>query len=162
MPDQTKRMRRQFCSLYAMLGNISEAARGAGFPPESAFREGLEILGMPQYQRLIQRLTRMPRIDPRHQVRAGLERLAFGTANDALALLLSEEPMTGEQLSRLDLFNVSEIKKVKGGGLEIKFYDRLKAMERLAAIGGGVEAAQSSFAGALMEGARLLGGEAAD
>ena len=35
-------------------------------------------------------------------------------------------------------------------------------MERLAAIGGGVEAAQSSFAGALMEGARLLGGEAED
>ena len=35
-------------------------------------------------------------------------------------------------------------------------------MERLAAIGGGVEAAQSSFADALMEGARLLGGEAED
>ena len=131
MPDQTKRMRRQFCSLYAMLGNISEAARGAGVPPDSAFREGLEILGMPQYQRLIQRLTRMPRIDPRHQVRAGLERLAFGTANDALALLLSEEPMTGAQLSRLDLFNVSEIKKVKGGGLEIKFFDRQRALERM-------------------------------
>ncbi|CDD52605.1 terminase small subunit [Ruminococcus sp. CAG:379] len=39
--------------------------------------------------------------------------------------------MSGEQLSRLDLFNVSEIKKVKGGGLEIKFFDRQKALERM-------------------------------
>lgn len=131
MTEQTKRMRRQFCSLYAMLGNISEAAIRAGLDPDTAFQNGLEILGMPAYQRLVQRLTRMPRIDPKQQVHVGLERLAFGTANDALTLLLSEEPLSGEQLSRLDLFNVSEIKKVKGGGLEIKFFDRQKALERM-------------------------------
>ena len=32
---------------------------------------------------------------------------------------------------KLDLFNVSEIKRPKGGGLEIKFFDRLKALEHL-------------------------------
>ncbi len=131
MTEQTKRMRRQFCSLYAMLGNVSEAAVRAGFDPDTAFQNGLEILGMTAYQRLVHRLTRMPRIDPKQQVHVGLERLAFGTANDALTLLLSEEPLSGEQLSRLDLFNVSEIKKVKGGGLEIKFFDRQKALERM-------------------------------
>lgn len=131
MTEQTKAKRRQFCSLYAMLGNISEAALRAGFPPETAFQDGLEILGTPSCQRLVQRMTRMPRIDPRAQVHVGLERLAFGTANDALTLLLGEEPLSGEQLSRLDLFNVSEIKKVKGGGLEIKFFDRQKALERM-------------------------------
>ena len=31
MTEQTKRMRRQFCSLYAMLGNVSEAALRAGY-----------------------------------------------------------------------------------------------------------------------------------
>jgi hypothetical protein len=31
----------------------------------------------------------------------------------------------------LELFNVSEIKRPKGGGIEIKFFDRMKALERL-------------------------------
>ena len=29
------------------------------------------------------------------------------------------------------LFNVSEIKRVKGGGVEVKLFDRLKALEKL-------------------------------
>lgn len=32
----------------------------------------------------------------------------------------------------MDLFGISEIKRPKGGGLEIKFFDRLKPLERLA------------------------------
>ena len=31
----------------------------------------------------------------------------------------------------MDLFLISDIKKPKGGGLEIKFFDRLKALEKL-------------------------------
>lgn len=31
----------------------------------------------------------------------------------------------------MDLFNISEIKRVKGGGMEIKFFDRIKALEKL-------------------------------
>ena len=34
-------------------------------------------------------------------------------------------------ISKLDLFNVSEIKRVKGGGVEVKLFDRLKALEKL-------------------------------
>ena len=34
-------------------------------------------------------------------------------------------------LAESDLFNVSEIKRVKGGGVEIKFFDRQKALEKL-------------------------------
>jgi hypothetical protein len=36
-----------------------------------------------------------------------------------------------EKLPKLKLFNVSEIKRPKGGGMEIKFFDRIKACERL-------------------------------
>lgn len=32
----------------------------------------------------------------------------------------------------MELFNIAEIKRPKGGGIEIKFFDRLKALERLA------------------------------
>ena len=31
----------------------------------------------------------------------------------------------------MDFFNISEIKKKKGGDIEIKFFDRLKALEKL-------------------------------
>jgi hypothetical protein len=31
----------------------------------------------------------------------------------------------------LDLFNVSELKRVKGGGVEVKIFDRQKALEKM-------------------------------
>ena len=42
--------------------------------------------------------------------------------------------ITKEKIEKLDLFNVSQIKRQKGGGIEIKFFDRLKALERLSAL----------------------------
>ena len=64
------------------------------------------------------------------EIISGLERLAFGRTNDAAALVFSEE-VTPQRIIESDFFNVSEIKKVKGGGVEIKFFDRQKALERL-------------------------------
>ena len=61
---------------------------------------------------------------------AGYYRMAFGGVADALKLLYTENP-TDEQLSEMDLFMISEIKKPKDGMLEIKFFDRLKALEKL-------------------------------
>ena len=60
----------------------------------------------------------------------GYRRLAFGGISDALRLLYMERP-TDEELKSMDLFMVSEIKKPKDGMLEIKFFDRLKALEKL-------------------------------
>lgn len=34
----------------------------------------------------------------------------------------------------MDLFNIAEIKKKKGGDIEIKFFDRIKALEKLSEI----------------------------
>ena len=61
---------------------------------------------------------------------AGYYRMAFGGVADALKLLYTEHP-SDEQLSEMDLFMISEIKKPKDGMLEIKFFDRLKALEKL-------------------------------
>ena len=44
------------------------------------------------------------------------------------------EELTPAMLVSADLFNVSEIKRVKGGGVEIKFFDRQRALERLAEL----------------------------
>ena len=66
----------------------------------------------------------------------GYRRLAFGGCNDALKLLFFDERPCWEELAELDMFNVSEINRPKGGGMVIKFYDRYEAMERLVELGG--------------------------
>ena len=64
------------------------------------------------------------------RLRQGYEKLAFGSVNDAVRLLFAEE-LDVDALKKMDLFNVAEIKRVKGGGMEIKFADRLKALQCL-------------------------------
>ena len=69
--------------------------------------------------------------DLQKQLEDGLKQLAFGSVSDAVSLLyLSDEEILAK-LPRLKLLNVSEIKRPKGGGMEIKFFDRLKALEKL-------------------------------
>ena len=61
----------------------------------------------------------------------GLTQLAFGDISDAVSLLYMSDEEALEKLGELNLFNVSEIKRPKGGGMEIKFFDRIKACEKL-------------------------------
>ena len=65
-----------------------------------------------------------------NNLREGFERLAFGDVTDAVRLLFAEE-INPRTLKKMDLFNVAEIKRMKGGGMEIKFADRLKALQCL-------------------------------
>ncbi len=61
----------------------------------------------------------------------GLQQLAFGDVNDAVRLAFSEEMPPPEVLAKLNLCNVASISHDKGGGVEIKFFDRIKALEKL-------------------------------
>ncbi len=61
----------------------------------------------------------------------GLKHLALGSCNDAVALMLTDTFPSGEQLREMDLFGVSSIKRDKTGGMEIHFFDRLKALAAL-------------------------------
>lgn len=45
--------------------------------------------------------------------------------------LLFKEEVTDEEIRQMDLYNISDIKRKKGGDIEIKFFDRLKALEHL-------------------------------
>ena len=73
------------------------------------------------------------RFSCRKRVALGYERLAFGSTSDAFKMLTAVD-MSAIDPEQLDLFNVSEIKKPKDGALEIKFFDRLKALEYLSYI----------------------------
>ena len=145
-----------FCSYYAGFGDARGCAARAGYcvsPAKSAER----LLARADIRAEIERLEKERR-SYSSRAEKGLYRLAFGSVTDALRLMLCEEMMSAEDIERLDLFNVSEIKRPKGGGIEIKFFDRLKALERLASMSGG-ENSESSFIKALSEGARLLSEE---
>lgn len=63
-------------------------------------------------------------------VEEGLRRLAFGRITDAVRLLYQTGDNT-EELDSLDLYAISELKRGKDGLLEVKFYDRLKALQFL-------------------------------
>ena len=86
----------------------------------------------------------------------GLRRLAFCKINDAVKILLAVHDFDAGLIAKLDLFPVSEIKKSKDGGLEIKFYDRLKAFEMLINYTGCADDAQNSFYGALESAAKSV------
>ena len=61
----------------------------------------------------------------------GLKKLAFGKVNDAVTLVFSDDMPPPEILAKMQLFNVSSVKRVKGGGVEVQFFDRQKALEKL-------------------------------
>ena len=142
---------RSFCCWYVKLGNAEEAAVRAGFPRETALTEGMRILRRPKYYRMVQQMRTLFSGHVREQVMSGLERLAFGDISDAARLVLLEELPSEEVLCRMNLFNVSEIKRVKGGGVEVKLFDRQKALERMMEYAGNADqrAAARSFLNAL-------------
>lgn len=90
------------------------------------------------------------------EVTEGYRHLAFGDIQSAVRLLFESEENVLESLDSYDLFNVSEVKKAKGGGMEIKFFDRLKALEKLGELAAYSESkASGSIFEALEKSARL-------
>ncbi len=145
-----------FCAYYADGGDARGCAARAGYQVMPQ-RNAAKLLARENIRSEISRLEKEKRAVG--SVERGLMRLAFGSVADAMKLMLCEETMSADEIEKLDLFNVSDIKRPKGGGLEIKFFDRLKALERLEKIGNCEADMQSSFVKALSDGARLLSEE---
>jgi len=70
----------------------------------------------------------------REEVIDGYRKLAFGNNRDTLRLMFRDDMPSPAALARMDVFNVSSIKRDKSGNLEIKFYDRCEALEHLEAF----------------------------
>lgn len=96
------------------------------------------------------------------QIEGGLMELAFGSCSDAIKLLFMSEEEIMKKLPRLKLINVSEIKRPKGGGMEIKFFDRIKAYEKLVQIDNGKQENGMSFYEALEKSAKENSGVSLD
>lgn len=118
-----------FCCYYVILGDAEEAALKAGFPSETALLNGIECLKSSSCRKKITELRNI--LSENTSVTAGLKRLAFGSCKDAVVLTFAEELPPSHIIEKLDLFNVSEIRRIKGGGVEVKIFDRLKALGKL-------------------------------
>ncbi|MDE5860821.1 MAG: terminase small subunit [Ruminococcus sp.] len=118
-----------FCCYYVMLGDVTESAVKAGFDRKNALQNGIKLLESEKCRNIISRIRNA--VAGNNDVPTGLKRLAFGNCTDAVYLVFADELPPPDVISRLDIFNVSEIKRIKGGGVEIKFFDRLKALEKL-------------------------------
>ena len=64
----------------------------------------------------------------REDVARRLAELAFGRANDCVRLVLAQDP----RLNRLDLSQLSGVKRSEKGAEEGRLIDRLRALEQLA------------------------------
>lgn len=144
---------RLFCTYYCLSRNGREAAAKSGymFPEKNAVR----LLKKKEVAGEIERIDKEKRAE-KNDVVSGYYRLAFGCFADAISLLFKED-ITAEELQKMDLYNISDIKRKKGGDIEIKFFDRLKALERLEEIAlQGEKSSALSLLGAIEKGAAAL------
>lgn len=145
-----------FCLNYALLRNGTEAAARSGYTLNPA-AAAVKLLSRADISEETASLIAAQQ-PVQNETAAGCKRLAFGSVADALSLLFREEPPTKEELSQMDLFNIAEIKRPKGGGMEIKFFDRLKPLERLSEISQTEGSAALPFYEALNSSAKALYG----
>lgn len=87
---------------------------------------------------------------------SAIRHLALGRITDGIILLLKGDSMTQEEISKLDLYSVAGVKTTSGKISEIKFCDRLKALQLLTAYEGQDEKVSLGFAEALKAGAENL------
>lgn len=150
---------REFCSCFLNTGSSSLAAQRAGWlkNPEQT---GEKLLCRKEIADEIEALARQREKSLANMASVGYQRLAFGNIADAVSLLYMENPSRAD-LSEMDLFLVSEIKRPKDGSMEIKFFDRLKALEKLESKQEEENGVQSLF-DAIDEGAKFVGSDKAE
>lgn len=117
---------RQFARAYALTGDLATSSQILGGDSLA----GAAALEKAPVRQQVERTWRALHADPDGLVQAGLMRLAFGQYGNVLPLLLEDTP-TAETWAQADVFGVSSIKRDKAGGIEIRFCDRLEALQAL-------------------------------
>ena len=144
-----------FCGYAVMFKNPIEAAKKAGYKSKTIWAR---LMADERIQKEInRRLEKESERNMRAEAMWGLWRVAFGENSDALRLILKGANISIEEACSLDLFSVSEIRKQKGGGLDIQFYDRVDAMEKLLKYCGDNAGDEGSLYSALMSSAVKIG-----
>lgn len=143
-----------FCHHYIKTGNAKEAAWLTGYKnnPE---QKGTELMTKSKVSKKIEKIYLEKKKNLIYKATTGYERLAFGNISDSIKLLFPEN-LSHEDLEKMDLFNISEIKKSKEGAMEIKFFDRLRALEKLEQVDMEQKGDKDPFYYALEQGIKKL------
>lgn len=118
-----------FCFNYVNTGNVEESAIKAGYKLEPLLT-GNKLFSRDEINLEIERLYDLKKKNFLYRACSGYERLAFGSIADAVKLIYLKD-FDIKIVDEMDLFNVSEIKKLKDGVIEVKFFDRIRALEKL-------------------------------
>lgn len=120
--ERTESRRQAFCRAYLQTLDPQRAAQLAGC------RDGFSTLEVRQVQKRLDEMRETAAAQIcREDILRRLAQLAFGPVNDAVRLALEGERA---DLEGLDLSAVSEF-KVTDKGVEVRFVDRLRALEAL-------------------------------
>jgi phage terminase small subunit len=143
---------RVFCQVYLRTLNPDAAAAAVGR------KDGWRLL---REKGIAERLEEMRAAGAAQILREDavrrLAELAFGRANDALALALGVSGAR-ERVETLDLSAVAEFKVTDKGGVEVKLLDRVRALEALcAALDGRISTGADDFFRALEDSAGECG-----
>lgn len=116
---------RAFCETYLRTLDPARAAAACGLP------DGFSYLAGKGVQQRLERMRETWAGVRREDVLRRLTQLAFGSVADAVELALHP----GETVpAGLDLSAVAEFKVTDKGGVEIRFVDRLRALEALTGL----------------------------
>ena len=131
-----------------------EAAARVGFAnPE---KSGIKLMSQEKIRERIEEMSG-PKVKLR-EVEAGLRRLAFGDLSDVIRLITAEKVSELEP-EKMDLLLISELKYSKNG-VEVKLFDRMKAMLKLAELAEiAAESGEEGFFEALERSANSLGSD---
>lgn len=144
-----------FCIHYAYSADIKRSAQNAGYK-KNPQKKGEKLLLRESIVSKVRELISERRKLYSMLAQIGYEKLAFSSVADAVSLLYMDKP-DEKQLKDMDLFMISEIKRPKDGAMEIKFFDRLKALDKLRESKESEDLSCDSLMQALSLGAKNLG-----
>lgn len=131
IPNYLNARQKLFCHWFALTRDAQGAADRCFRAPEKR-EEALRLLQTPLAQDYLRQVeAALGGEGLTATAEEGYRRLAFGPVTDAVRLMFPAEDET-PPLEEMDLYNISKISQAKGG-LEITFFDRLEALDRLAA-----------------------------
>lgn len=124
-----KQREKLFCFYFVNTQSVELSAKKAGYKKNPLIK-GQQLLNREDIVAEIKDLLSMQKELYSALANSGYQRLAFSSVSDAVSLLYMDSP-DKKTLENMDLYMVSEIKKPRDGAMEIKFFDRIKALEKL-------------------------------
>lgn len=134
-----------FCQFYTAYQFPKEAAIKAGYAENIAEKKANKLLNKNEIQQEIKNLkNNVDNQQLMHWATTVLKRIIFNNPNDAILLALKNEQLNDKQIEHMSLFTISEFKKFKDGSLEIKFIDKLKAIDNLVTIANNLQTSNNA------------------